>query len=188
MKKIGITGSIASGKTTASKILSKGKGPLFSADDEVKKLYKKKKLNKIISKSLYIKESKNIKKIIKEKIQKNNSNIYKIEKIVHPLVRKEMHRFIKKNSNRKYVFLEIPLLIERKLMSFFDIIFYIKAKKRIRLKRFTSRGGKKNFFNILDKKQSTDAEKIKYSNHVIVNEKNFKVFKKKLLDIFKRYE
>ena len=129
MKKIGITGSIASGKTTASKILSKGKWPLFSADDEVKKLYKKKKLNKIISKSLNIKESKNIKKIIKEKIQKNNSNIYKIEKIVHPLVRKEMHRFIKKNSNRKYVFLEIPLLIERKLMSFFDIIFYIKAKK-----------------------------------------------------------
>ena len=48
MKKIGITGSIASGKTTASKILSKGKGPLFSADDEVKRLYKRKKFNKII--------------------------------------------------------------------------------------------------------------------------------------------
>ena len=47
MKKIGITGSIASGKTTASKILSKGKGPLFSADDEVKRLYKRKKFNKI---------------------------------------------------------------------------------------------------------------------------------------------
>ena len=39
MKKIGITGSLASGKTTASKILSSRKGPLFSADDYVKKLY-----------------------------------------------------------------------------------------------------------------------------------------------------
>ena len=41
MKKIGITGSIASGKTTASKILSARRGPLFSADEVVKKLYKK---------------------------------------------------------------------------------------------------------------------------------------------------
>ena len=38
MIKIGITGSIASGKTTASKILSNKRGPLFSADNEVKKL------------------------------------------------------------------------------------------------------------------------------------------------------
>ena len=42
MKKIGITGSLASGKTTASKILSSGRGPLFSADSTVKKLYQKK--------------------------------------------------------------------------------------------------------------------------------------------------
>ena len=40
MKKICITGSLASGKTTASKILSLKRGPLFSADEVVKKLYK----------------------------------------------------------------------------------------------------------------------------------------------------
>ena len=39
MKRIGITGSLASGKTTASRILAKKNGPLFSADDVVKKLY-----------------------------------------------------------------------------------------------------------------------------------------------------
>ena len=39
MIKVGITGSLASGKSTASKILSARKGPLFSADDIVKKLY-----------------------------------------------------------------------------------------------------------------------------------------------------
>ena len=43
MIKIGITGSIASGKTTASKIISFRKGPLFNADDYVRKLYKTKK-------------------------------------------------------------------------------------------------------------------------------------------------
>ena len=39
MIKIGITGSLASGKTTASRILSKKYGPLFSADKVVKELY-----------------------------------------------------------------------------------------------------------------------------------------------------
>ena len=38
MIKIGITGSLASGKTTASKILSFRRGPLFSADKAVKEL------------------------------------------------------------------------------------------------------------------------------------------------------
>ena len=49
--KIGITGSLASGKTTASKILSTGKGPLFSADQVVKELYLKNYFNKIIRKN-----------------------------------------------------------------------------------------------------------------------------------------
>ena len=186
MNRIGITGSLASGKSTASKILGK-KGPVFSADSIVKKLYSQKKFRKHISKKLKIQSSSNIKSLIKQKILRDKFFFKKLEKIIHPLVRKEMHRFIKKNSKRKFVFLEIPLLIESKLMNFFDIIFYIKARRGIRLKRFTSRGGKRNFFKILDKKQSSDAEKIKYSNHVIVNEKNFRILKKKLLDIFKRY-
>ena len=62
MKKIGITGSLASGKTTASKILSLKKGPLFSADYFVKKLYKKNFFKKIISKSFKIKDDSNQKK------------------------------------------------------------------------------------------------------------------------------
>ena len=41
MIKVGITGSLASGKSTASKILSAVKGPFFSADAVVKKLYTK---------------------------------------------------------------------------------------------------------------------------------------------------
>ena len=62
MKKIGITGSIASGKTTASKILSSKKGPLFSADVVVKGLYKKKSFKSLVCKKLNICSAINIKK------------------------------------------------------------------------------------------------------------------------------
>ena len=73
-------------------------------------------------------------------------------------------------------------------MNIFDTIFYIKAKKPIRFKRFYLKGGKKLIFNILNSKQLSDIKKAKYCDHVIVNEKNIKILKKNLLDIFKRYE
>ena len=104
MIKIGITGSLASGKTTVSKILSSRKGPLFSADAVVKKLYSKKNFKNLISNKFKIKNISNIKKIFKEKILKNKSNIVKLEKVIHPLVRKEMKSFIKKNSKGNLYF------------------------------------------------------------------------------------
>ena len=99
-----------------------------------------------------------------------------------------MLKFIKKNIKKKFVFLEIPLLIESNLINIFDVIFYIKAKKSIRLKRFKLKGGKKSTFNILNSKQLSDVKKGKYCDHIIVNEKNIKILKKNLLNIFKKYE
>ena len=99
-----------------------------------------------------------------------------------------MQKFIKRNTKKNFIFFEIPLLIESNLMNIFDIIFYIKAKKFIRLKRFNLKGGKKLIFNILNSKQLSAIKKAKYCDHVIVNEKNIKILKKNLLDIFKQYE
>ena len=78
MIKVGITGSLASGKSTASKILSAVKGPLFSADAVVKKLYTKNKFKKIIIKTFNLNNSLNIKKLLKEKIIEDKSNIKKL--------------------------------------------------------------------------------------------------------------
>ena len=80
MKKIGITGSLASGKTTASKYLSSKKGPLFSADDVVKNLYKKKGFKISIAKKFNLKSISNLKENLKKKIFENTSNIKKLEK------------------------------------------------------------------------------------------------------------
>ena len=55
MIKIGITGSLASGKTTASKMLSFRRGPLFSADKAVKDLYHDKHFKSLIRKRFKIK-------------------------------------------------------------------------------------------------------------------------------------
>ena len=187
MIKIGITGSISSGKTTASKILSKKRGPLFSADKEVKRLYQNKNIQQKIIKIFNIKNKSNFKNLLKEKVLKKEIDIKKIEKIIHPLVRKEMSKFSRKNKNKKILFYEIPLLIESKLMKFFDVIIFIKAKKKIRLKRIKSKGGNERLFVIMNRKQLSDLKKIKFCDHVVVNEKNLSILKRNLLDIIKLY-
>tara|TARA_Y100000389_G_C17372804_1_gene469951 strand:- start:463 stop:1029 length:567 start_codon:yes stop_codon:yes gene_type:complete len=187
MIKIAITGSIASGKTTASKILSNKRGPLFSADNEIKKIYKRNSFKSFLVKKFNIKKKSNLKDSMKKKILDNKENIKKLEKIIHPLVRKEMIKFSNKNKQNKKIFYEIPLLIENKLMKYFDVIIFIKTKKAIRLKRFKAKGGNSNLFYLLDNRQLPDSKKAKLSDHVVKNEKNFNILKKKLLDIIKLY-
>ena len=156
MIKVGITGSLASGKTTASKILSYRRGPLFSADKVVRELYKKRDFKNTLYKEFNLKNKNKIKINLKKKILKDSKNIRKLEKIIHPLVRNRMKSFTYKNKERKILFFEIPLLIESKLMKNFDVIIFIRARKRIRLKRFLSKNGNKKIFNLLDNKQLSE--------------------------------
>ena len=62
MIKIGITGSLSSGKTTVSKMISRKKYPLFSADKSVLNLYRNINFKKKIKKTFNLKNSKNLKK------------------------------------------------------------------------------------------------------------------------------
>ncbi len=185
---IGLTGSIASGKTTASKFISSGNGPLFSADKVVRKLYEKKSFKKIVSKKLKFKLNKNFKKKIIIEILKKNKNLKKLEEIIHPIVRKDMFAFIQKNKKKKFIFLEIPLLIESKLDNYFDTIIFIRSKYDLRIKRFISRGGNKKLFALLNKHQIKDTKKMKLCDHIVVNNKSLSVLKKKLSNIIKLYE
>jgi len=188
MIKIGLTGSIASGKTTASKIISRRRGPLFSADDVVKKLYTKKNFKKAVVKKLKLKSRSDFKRTIKNIIFKKKRTLEKLEKIIHPMVRKEMLVFLKKNQNKKFLFLEIPLLIESKLTKYFDVIIFIRSKRNLRLKRFRLKKGNIKLFSILDNHQLKDAKKMKLCDHIVVNNKSLTILKKNLLNIIKLYE
>ena len=93
MIKIGILGDIGSGK---SYVASKFGFPVFNADHEVSKLYKKNKkifikLNKKLPK--YIKSFPINKNEISKAILANRGNLKKIIKIVHFAVRKKLNNF-----------------------------------------------------------------------------------------------
>jgi len=132
--KIGITGSLASGKTTVTKLIAKEKFPIFNADLIVKNLYKNKSFVRKLSKKFKIKVKKNFKKVISKMIANKEIELKNLEKIIHPIVRKNMVSFANQNKKRKNVLFEIPLLIESKLENFFDLVILVGASKKIRLK------------------------------------------------------
>ena len=170
MRRIGILGDIGSGK---SYIANSFGYPVFNADEEVGKIYKKDKkvffkLKKILPK--YISSYPINKDEISNAILINKNNLKKIIKIVHSAVRKKMNLFLKKNKNKKVVILDIPLLLENKINKKSDILIFIHANKKKILKKLKKR---KNFnvklFAIFKKIQLPLAYKKKKSNFIIKN-------------------
>ena len=142
MIKIGILGDIGSGKSYVAKNFGY---PVFNADVEVGKLYKKErkifnKLKKVLPK--YFFSFPINKNEISEAILANKANLKKIVKIVHLEIRKRMNIFLKKNRNKKIVILDIPLLLENKINKKNDILIFVKSKKSDILKKLRKR---KNF-------------------------------------------
>ena len=129
MIRIALVGDIGSGKSYVAKQFGY---PVFNADAEVAKLYKKsrkcyKKLKKALPK--YTISFPINKKEIFKAIIANQNNLKKIIKVVHPEVRFSMNKFIKKNKYKKIVILDIPLLLENKINKKNDILIFIDAKK-----------------------------------------------------------
>ena len=139
MIRIAVLGDIGSGKSYVAKQFGY---PVFSADEEVAKLYRKdricyNKLKKILSKYIV---SFPVKKIdISKAIVADHHNLRKIIKIIHPKVRFGMNSFIKKNKNKKFVILDIPLLMENKINKKDDILIFVDAKKKEINKRLKKR-------------------------------------------------
>ena len=139
MIRIAVLGDIGSGKSHVAKQFGY---PVFNADAEVSKLYRKSrkcynKLKKVLPN--YI-TSFPVQKIeLSKAIMSNRQNLKKIVKVVHPEVRNRMNNFIKKNRNKKFVILDIPLLIENKLNKKNDILIFVDAKKKEISKRLKKR-------------------------------------------------
>ena len=190
MKVIGILGDIGSGKSFVSKQF---KCPVFNADAEVNKIYKKnKKCYKEIKKKLpkYIKSFPINKIEISRAILANNSNLKKIVSIVHPIVKKRMNIFFKGNIKKKMVVLDIPLLIENNLNNKKHILIFVDSKKKqinLRLKR--RKNYNKKIIESFRKLQKKLSYKKKLSNYIIKNDfkvstinKRVKFLKKRILN------
>jgi dephospho-CoA kinase len=141
MIRIGVVGAIGSGKSYVSKSFG---FPLFNADAEVAKLYKKDKkifikLKKVLPK--YFDSFPVKKKEVADAILANNINLKKIIKIIHTSIKKKLQNFLNINKKNKVVILDIPLLLENKSNKQKDVVIFVQSKQSIINKNLKKRKG-----------------------------------------------
>ena len=178
MIRIAILGDIGAGKSFVSKQFN---CPLFNADKEVAEIYKNdrscyQKIKKALPK--YIISDHLDKKFLLKAVLDSKNNLKKISKIVHPIVRNKMNKFLIKNKTKKLVVLDIPLYLENKLNKKGDVLIFVEAKRKDIQRRLKNR----KYFNEklnrnLKSLQLPLTIKKKLSHHVIKNTFNAKKIK-----------
>lgn len=179
---IGITGSIACGKSTVSNYL-KSKGYIVIDADKIGHEaldddYVKEKLILAFGNEI-LDDNKINRQKLGELVFGNSSNLNVLNSIIHPEIRKKILEKIDKNNDKELIFIDVALLFEAKFDDLVDKIIVVYVDKNTQLTRLMKR-------NFISKKealsrivsQMSPTEKAKLGDYTVNNN----------LDVINTYE
>ena len=141
------------------------------------------KQNTFISKN-YIEDWKP-KDALREVLSKDPKAIKKINKIIHPLVKQEVIRFIKDNS-KGIVCVEVPLLFESKMDDLFDVLIGVEAPLKKQKQLLSTRDGDKaKQLETINSASTYDKNKEK-ADFIINNDSDLKSLNNKVINIINK--
>ncbi len=136
--KVGITGKIASGKSTVLDVFKKNNIKTISSDEIVANLYKTKEIANKIAKRFDLPFSNFVyKDILRNYLIKHPNDRKILERMIHPLVIKEIEKFFKNEEG--IMVAEVPLLFEAKMENMFDYIIAVDIDPDLQEKRLIKR-------------------------------------------------
>ena len=187
---LGLTGSIAMGKTTVSNMFRDLGIQVWCADNEVNELYKiNGAATKIFSNEFPDVVTKNgvDKKKLRNLIHKDNTILKKVERIVHPLLEYSKVDFIRTNKDMPLIVFDIPLLFEKQQERNFDAVLVVTASELTQKKRVLSRRNiKEQDFRLIKRNQMNEKEKIKRADFLINTDKSLIETKQDVLEIYQK--
>ena len=170
---VGLTGSIAMGKSTAAAMLRCMGVPVHDADQVVHELTrpggKALPAIKAAFPDLVIEAGLDRPELSKLAF-KNPAVLQTLERILHPMVRAEERRFLARERARgsKLVVLDIPLLFETGGEKRCDAVLVVSAPRAIQLQRIFARQGMTPAkLQGIEQRQMPDSEKRKRADFVI---------------------
>jgi dephospho-CoA kinase len=174
MISLGLTGSIAAGKSEVAKLFSAAGFPVFDSDAEVRALYAEKATRDLLGKMFpdVIVEGEIDRLRLGQRVLRSPEDLRKLESLIHPLVRKRRKRFV--NNWRKQgaplAVLDIPLLFETGQERELDYVVVVSANEEVQRKRAMARPGmtEHKLAGILAR-QMPDAEKRGRADFVVEN-------------------
>lgn len=136
MLKVAVTGNIGSGKTTVQNVLKK-QGYLTLCADKISHCLLKynEKIKKIVFEKFKTLDRKELANIIFSDMKSKKE----LETIMYDAIRTEIIAFLKKNEDKKVIFVFVPLLFEAGFENIFDKIIFVNADKKTRYERILNR-------------------------------------------------
>lgn len=173
--KIGITGGIGSGKTTVCQVFKIIGVPVFEADIVAGKLinsdsFIKNELIQRYGTDIYNTDRKINREKLAGIIFNNDTELEKVNSIIHPAVRKEFINWMK-NQNTGYVIHEAAILFESGFYKMMDFTILVTAPEVMRIDRVMRRNGlpRESIISRMAK-QWPDDEKRKLATLELVND------------------
>lgn len=171
--KIGITGGIGSGKSTACKLLEQWGYPVYYSDDRGKYLMEndpevRRKVQEIFGADAYLEGTLN-RPFLADQIFKSPQKREQLNGIVHPAVKRDYQNWLLEQSS-KISFKESALLFETGAYKELDATILITAPESVRIARVRQRDGvSEEAVKARMKAQMSDQEKQALADFTIVN-------------------
>ena len=186
---IGITGSIAMGKSEAARYLASLGFPVFDSDSAVHKLYDSEQgaaLIRALAPQAIVDGKVNRQKL-SELVLNNKQLLGELEKRVHAEIQNWRNAFVDdaKVAGAKAAILDIPLLFETGAEKYLDKVIVVSAPADIQRARALGRPGMTaERLNLILARQMPDAEKCKRADAVIDTSLTLAEMQKSLLTLF----
>jgi len=171
MLKIGLTGALASGKSTTLQMFADSGVPVFSADAAVHTLYRGRAAPLIASAfPRAVKDGVVDRTMLASTVEGDPAALARLEAIVHPLVAEEEARFFNEamRTGHRITVSDIPLLFETDADQRYDIIVVVTAPEATRRDRALARPGMSGpVYQSLSARQIPDAEKRRRAHFIV---------------------
>lgn len=178
---VGLTGSIASGKTTAAEIFSKLGIDVFHADKISRDLTTQDPAiyNTIVNHfgDITLEDGQLDRRRLRDIIFSNPEEKKWLEQLLHPLIREKLKEYVA-SSTTPYCIIEIPLLIDKKAYPYINTILVIDSLEEEKINRVMARDkcSREQALAII-LVQPDLARRLKEADHVIINDAGFSELK-----------
>ncbi len=174
--KLGVTGGIGSGKTTVCRIFAVLGIPVYSADEEARKIQEgdreiKDKINLLVGKDLYS-TGKLDRPELARLIFNNRDLLEKVNSLIHPVVFNNFTKWVKEQDS-PYSIMEAAILFESGAYRDMDKILTVVTPMEERIDRLV-KGNRLTREQVMERinNQIDDESRIKRSHYIIFNSEN----------------
>ncbi len=170
---LGITGSMASGKSSLTRrIKTILRLPVWDADQEVRLLYEIKSVQEKILKTFPLARAKGSlsRDLLRQIVARNAGNLELLEAVLYPELAKSRAKFLSFHQRQRssVVVLDIPLLFEKNLNGLCDAIIFVKSPDWLIQHRILKRPGMTtSLMESLLSKQLSQNEKLRRADFVV---------------------